>query len=362
MVSCGTSEHDNMWLNTDVCGLICACTTYSLLLFAEYVIVFIVLDPFMDGTRGIRGDYHAIAFSIIVFLGMSSHFKAMTTNPGAVPSDARPVDHDESTEKGANSNNKKYRMCLKCDAFKPGRTHHCSVCGRCVVKMDHHCPWVNNCVGLGNHKFFLLFLLYVFTSSIYAMFLIFYRFMVCAPKSHRLRGHEKTEINATVSCPYTVGGGALMFGVVVEAILFGLFTMCMMCDQWSVVLSSMTQIDRLKGERVRKRSTCDNLTEVFGGEPRFSIGWLLPIPVYFKDHERTYGFRRLSDGRVNFDGIGATSEVQLTSIGGTSPEVQHNNSPLSSPINISVEDGGYEGATGTITTSQQGKKYNLVPH
>jgi palmitoyltransferase len=38
-------------------------------------------------------------------------------------------------------------ICKKCISPKPERTHHCSVCNRCVLKLDHHCPWLNNCVG-----------------------------------------------------------------------------------------------------------------------------------------------------------------------------------------------------------------------
>ncbi|WFD44847.1 protein S-acyltransferase [Malassezia psittaci] len=45
-------------------------------------------------------------------------------------------------------------------APKPERAHHCKTCKMCVLKFDHHCPWINQCVGLGNERYFILFMLW----------------------------------------------------------------------------------------------------------------------------------------------------------------------------------------------------------
>ena len=55
-----------------------------------------------------------------------------------------------------------WKICKYCKEIKPLRTHHCSLCDICVIKMDHHCPWINNCVGQNNQRYFLLFLFHSF--------------------------------------------------------------------------------------------------------------------------------------------------------------------------------------------------------
>ncbi|KAJ1820171.1 Palmitoyltransferase [Coemansia sp. RSA 2675] len=95
-------------------------------------------------------------FNVLLHLLYYNYYLAATVPPGHVPIGWEPP------RNGANvyelkRDTLKPRFCRACKGFKPPRTHHCSDCDRCVLKMDHHCPWTNNCVGFDNQGHFLRF-------------------------------------------------------------------------------------------------------------------------------------------------------------------------------------------------------------
>jgi len=161
---CGTGPFDENWLNLDCCGLFCAMITYGLHLYGMYAVCLILLPPWMstideEGYRHMTwmGQFVRLAFSTTAILAMTAHFKAMTTNPGAVPPDAIPLeesilynnnnnrgaggdglgpDHELMTPLRSQPQPRGKKLCRRCKTFKPKRAHHCSVCGRCIIKMD----------------------------------------------------------------------------------------------------------------------------------------------------------------------------------------------------------------------------------
>ena len=49
-------------------------------------------------------------------------------------------------------------LCPECRTIRTNRSRHCIICHSCVDRYDHHCPWINNCVGIRNHNIFFVYL------------------------------------------------------------------------------------------------------------------------------------------------------------------------------------------------------------
>jgi len=78
----------------------------------------------------------------------------------------------------------KGQKCRTCKIEKPARSKHCSMCGFCVEKMDHHCVWINQCVGLHNYRYFLSFLVLHGVICTYGTWVGWHILMAVVEKEH----------------------------------------------------------------------------------------------------------------------------------------------------------------------------------
>ncbi|KAL8602790.1 hypothetical protein ACOMHN_055173 [Nucella lapillus] len=107
------------------------------------------------------GFLHLAGFLGWVLLTLWNYFMAMFKGPGFVPLEWKPK-KQEST--------RYLQFCDFCKGYKAPRSHHCRKCDRCVMKMDHHCPWINTCCGHWNHANFCYFLFFAPCGCVHALF------------------------------------------------------------------------------------------------------------------------------------------------------------------------------------------------
>jgi len=81
---------------------------------------------------------------------------------------------------------KPHELCFDCQNVKVERSKHCILCDRCINEFDHHCPWINNCVGLQNRKVFFWFIFLLLCYLVAASVIFFCKL---GPLQNIVKGH-----------------------------------------------------------------------------------------------------------------------------------------------------------------------------
>jgi len=114
----------------DQAGSIMASLVWLLMIYSAVTVTLLTI------TEGIPPIFGMI-YCYLCAMALACHAKTSLTDPGTVPQSAVPMENQRQYSAS-------HSMCGQCQTFKPPASHHCRICNRCVSKMDHHCPWMNN--------------------------------------------------------------------------------------------------------------------------------------------------------------------------------------------------------------------------
>ncbi|XP_077597732.1 palmitoyltransferase ZDHHC3 isoform X1 [Stigmatopora nigra] len=265
----------------DPCGVVCLILTYFSIFYADYVVVQHVLIPAYSGS--VWCSLHASAFNVILLLLLTCHSKAVFSDPGVVPLPDTALDFSDlrsQTSRMSDRGCQGWTVCSRCETYRPPRAHHCRVCQRCIRRMDHHCPWINNCVGELNQKYFIQFLFYTGVASVYAVLLVGSAWLWRIRSERRGSEVEDTPTKHLIVVHYII--------LLVESVLFGVFVLVIFYDQLASIIADETPIEQLKNRLMLKerdwtpphhqttrKPKLALLREVFGRGSVFC--WLLPL-------------------------------------------------------------------------------------
>ncbi|KAK4901683.1 palmitoyltransferase swf1 [Elasticomyces elasticus] len=108
---------------------------------------------------------------------------------------------------------------------------------KCVAKSDHHCPWINNCLGRGNYRYFLFLLLSLGVLQIYGTYLSVY---ILGPIYREARSESTWEDVGNALVEAINEGGISIAGVGLLAALTAVLPLGLLAYHCYLVWAGMT--------------------------------------------------------------------------------------------------------------------------
>lgn len=108
--------------------------------------------------------WSCMVFAALCIAFFALHYRCYKLDPGFLEARGTPVPLAPAQRMMLAAQNPSW--CYTCNIYKPIRTKHCSNCDRCVAEFDHHCPVVGNCVGVGNRRAFLGYLILLWIAEV----------------------------------------------------------------------------------------------------------------------------------------------------------------------------------------------------
>ena len=118
-----------------------------------------------------------------------------------------------------------YKHCYTCGIIRPNRSTHCNDCNNCVEHLDHHCPWIGNCVGKRNYKYFFYFL--VLLNLLCILIIVFSIVHIC-------KDYNKKKNN--ISFCETI----ISFYLIIYCVLVMMFTIPLLHYHIKLILNNIT--------------------------------------------------------------------------------------------------------------------------
>eukprot|EP00397_Hematodinium_sp_SG-2012_P012163 GEMP01012326.1.p1 GENE.GEMP01012326.1~~GEMP01012326.1.p1 ORF type:complete len:329 (+),score=30.13 GEMP01012326.1:120-1106(+) len=266
-------------------GPILVCVGVALIAFISYVVVFIWLPRQETSSRLLLTPMAGWLYFNIMYNYMRAIW-ADAGKPGEYveemeKQDLEMVDSDDEYDymvAKQKTPNAKMRQCGKCTLQKPIRAHHCSVCNRCTLKMDHHCPWINNCVGWNNYRNFCLFMLYLFIGCIFVVVNFFPEFVLSWTRRSGHSHFERSE-RRNIHLAFVIAGSV----IISLSILGGFHAFLVLTNQTTIEFQQnwiSRKMARQSGNMFRNPydlGRTRNFQQVFGQIRFWTFKWMLPI-------------------------------------------------------------------------------------